>query len=453
MSSTFAGKNKCRAEAHDRPFVVEWDATDIASFESRAAKDVVFVRYEGCSLTLVDGCSDDSVPGRYGSYAPPRWTSGGVEKVSIDDSADLYAKLPLGVATLGGKVERGVKLDMEYYVSGVSTATRGAIFRGALKDNPSCTEATHFVYAYNLGAFEIRASESARESAGVSAPGVGVEGGSKRNEKTEKRAGVLGTCTGTTARDSDKCRVPIRLALKPIREGEGPVRPGAGPPAHPEIDLAGSPIMQAGKLRNAATEKAELKDGPGCLADLDEADRIDPDPTRISTDPKGTLWLRASCEMLKGDCESGKLHLRKARQAQSPSLGPDIVDRMVEQTAIQLCPVSQLPTWGRIERLGGGDMYFAWTKGNADACSSIARELSKELDKAPKPRDSEQERLVRAAHASIGNAGECLAKAGRCAEGKKLARKSLELRGLTSELAEPGYTERWEKAYPGCKGK
>ena len=64
MGSTFAGKNRCQAEAHDRPFVVEWDATDIASFENRAARDIVFVRYEGCSLTVVDGCSDDSVPAR-----------------------------------------------------------------------------------------------------------------------------------------------------------------------------------------------------------------------------------------------------------------------------------------------------------------------------------------------------------------------------------------------------
>jgi hypothetical protein len=451
MSSTFAGKNKCQAEAHDRPFVVEWDATDIASFENRAAKDVVFVHYEGCKLEVVDGCSDDSVPGRYGSYAPPRWTSGGVEKVSIDDSADLYAKLPLGVATFGGEVERGVKLDMEYYVSGVATATRSTIHRGALKDNPACADATHFVYAFNLGAFEIRANETAREGAGASVQGVGVGAGHRRSEATEKRAGVLSACAGSTAGDSDKCRVPIRLALKAIKPGEGPVREGAGPPAHPEIDLAGSPVMQAGKLRNAAAEKAELRDGPGCLADLDEADRIDPDPTRISSDPKGTLWLRASCEMLKGDCESGKVHLRKARQAQGPNLGADIVDDMVKQTATRYCPVEQLEPWERVERLSG-DLYFAWTKGEAESCASAAKRLSRELDKLPKANDAQRSALL-GAYTAIGNAGDCLAKAGRCAEGKKLARESLKRRGDTQYLAEPGYTERWEKAHPSCKGK
>ncbi|MFO0571810.1 MAG: hypothetical protein U0263_39670, partial [Polyangiaceae bacterium] len=114
--------------------------------------------------------------------------------------------------------------------------------------------------------------------------------------------------------------------------------------------------------------------------------------------------------------------------------------------------VSQLPTWARIERLSG-DMYFAWTKGQPESCASIAKQLSKELDKAPKPNGPEQDSTLLGAYTSIGNAGECLAKAGRCAEGKKLARESLKRRGDMRALAEPAYTERWEKAYPACKGK
>ena len=34
MSETFAGKNKCNPKSHDRPFVIEWDATDGSSFEA-----------------------------------------------------------------------------------------------------------------------------------------------------------------------------------------------------------------------------------------------------------------------------------------------------------------------------------------------------------------------------------------------------------------------------------
>ncbi len=285
-------------------------------------------------------------------------------------------------------------------------------------------------------------------------------GESRRSTKTAKRAGELKACTGTTAAESDKCKVPIRLALVAIKDGQGPVRRGAGPPANKELDLDGTPMMQAGKLRNSAQEKAQLKDGAGCLADLNEADKIDPDPTRISTNPKALLWLRATCEMLTGDCKSGKLHLRKSRQAQSPGLSAKLYDDMVNTSAKNFCPVDQLSAWDRIDRLSR-DMYFAWTKKQPGQCASIAKRLMAELDKAPKKSGKQdmtarldRDRTLKGAWTAIGNAGECLAKAGKCAEGKKLARESIKRRGRNLKaLQEPGYTQRWEKAYPECKGK
>src|SRR5512140_1555957 len=63
MDQTFAGQNACNPKNHLRPFVVEWDATDMSNLEALAAGDVVVVRYEGCQLTVLDGCRDDSVRG------------------------------------------------------------------------------------------------------------------------------------------------------------------------------------------------------------------------------------------------------------------------------------------------------------------------------------------------------------------------------------------------------
>src|SRR5262245_43570746 len=60
MGETFAGKNKCNAANHERPFIIEWDATDMSSFEARAANDVVVVKYVGCDLKVLDSCVDDS---------------------------------------------------------------------------------------------------------------------------------------------------------------------------------------------------------------------------------------------------------------------------------------------------------------------------------------------------------------------------------------------------------
>ena len=56
MSQTAAGQDTCDPKTHKRPFIIEWDATDMSSFEQHAANDVVFVRYEGCELQVLDEC-------------------------------------------------------------------------------------------------------------------------------------------------------------------------------------------------------------------------------------------------------------------------------------------------------------------------------------------------------------------------------------------------------------
>ncbi len=79
MDESFAAKNACNPDNHKRPFIIEWDATDMSSFESFAANDVVMVRYEGCNLVVLDECRNDSVRGEQGAYKPVEWTSGSRE--------------------------------------------------------------------------------------------------------------------------------------------------------------------------------------------------------------------------------------------------------------------------------------------------------------------------------------------------------------------------------------
>src|SRR5678816_3375350 len=69
MLSRTAVAQKCgeAAQGHDRPFVVEWDATDLASFEAKAARDTIVVKYEGCKIDVLYGCSDPAAPGRLGA--------------------------------------------------------------------------------------------------------------------------------------------------------------------------------------------------------------------------------------------------------------------------------------------------------------------------------------------------------------------------------------------------
>ncbi|MCA9599147.1 MAG: hypothetical protein KC776_37810 [Myxococcales bacterium] len=448
MSQTYAGKNRCASESHDRPFVIEWDATDVSSFEGRAAKDIVFVRYQGCELEVLDGCSDDSIPGKYGSYGPPQWTSGSVEKMNIENEAELYANLPLGAATLGGRVQAGETFAMEYFVSGIETATREKMFRGTIRENPACDSATHFVYAYNLGAFELESTDSSRQSAGASVAGVGAGGERRTRGKAVKKGGELSSCRGSSAKDVHTCRVPIRLTLKPILPGND----AAPPPPSPEQVSKGEAMDQANKHRMAAMQKFQAKDGAGCVAEFDAADRLDPDPTRRSTNPAVGLQTRALCEMLAGQCAVGKRHARLVKEQSGGGLPPEQMDQLVSDLAGQFCTGDAgLDAWDKLVR-ADRHLREAAAKNDGATCVREAAALDKALKAVPEPDQYRKYQKSSAEHA-LALAPSCAAKGGRCADARRLAKKYYQSIGNAAGAQEPVFSRSFDAQYPECKGK
>lgn len=345
LDKTEVGKRRCAAgKVTESPFVVEWDATDISSFEAKAARDLVFVRFEGCELEMIYGCSDNSLPGRYGKYETPTFTSGSLEGFDMDDEDEVYAKLPLGAANLAGKIELGQTLALQYFVSGVVNSTRNYVERAALRDNPRCRGATHFVSAYNLGAFALHAYKGQKGELKVGMKEAG--GGARtRSESTNlKQGGKLDDCETQSQR---ACRVPIRLVLQEIDE-EGPGGGGApaggpvsaAPPSPPPED--DSPEGKAWKYVEAADKKLALLDGKGCLADLESARRLaNTEIVRVND-----LRLRPGCTMLAGDCARGKKLARElyASTDGQRKMTDAELSAAVEGTALQYCPVVSLPT-------------------------------------------------------------------------------------------------------------
>ena len=342
MGQTLAGK-KCDPKSHDRPFIIEWDATDMSMFENRAATDVVFVKYEGCELKVLDACANDSIRGSLGAYRPVEWTSGSVEKIAIANEGELYAKLPLGVATLGGRVSAGEKFAMEYFVSGVRTATRSAAYRDDLAKIPGCKGATHFVYGYSLGAFALGSEKKMGGDVDVGVKGIGGGAKTSHQSSAEKKGGLIDSCRAETAKEVKSCQVPIRLMLREIEAGANPdatanasaPAPGGPPPARsdkPEVS------MDEIKLRESAARKRVMKDGAGCLADLDAADKQFPNSARLSTRPDGMMNIRGACLMLKGECEAGKKLYRQAMERVMPGQKPEVIDTIVKVEADQACP-------------------------------------------------------------------------------------------------------------------
>jgi hypothetical protein len=303
LEGTAVGKNRCAGPGAARPFVVEWDATDLATFEAKAGRDLVFVRFEGCSLEPVYGCADDGMPGRFGRYEPPHWTSGSVEALQIEDETELYAKLPLGAVSLAGRVKRGQKLRLEYFVSGLVTATRSSLSHGEVAALPGCKRATHFVAGYNLGSFELVDGASSKDAGSVEAFGAGAGVSRSNRRESLRKGGRLASCS---TQSQLECRVPIRLDLRALSDEapldtarvSDPAGLAAAPPPPGEREM--TPEQQARALRDSAQNKRKLKDGPGCIADLDRADKIDPQGA------KEVLYERSLCLMAAGRCDEGR---------------------------------------------------------------------------------------------------------------------------------------------------
>ncbi|WP_434424451.1 hypothetical protein [Nannocystis pusilla] len=325
MNETFAAKNACNPENHLRPFIIEWDATDRSSFEAYAANNVVVVRYEGCNMTVLEECRNDSVRGEQGAYKPVEWTSGALEKLNISNQGELVAKLPLSVGTLGGRVAGGEKFSMEYFVAGTRNSTRSAVYREDLAGNPGCEGATHFVYGFNLGAFALGSVTEFVAEAGVSLYGFGAGGKNERSRTADKQGGDLGTCKGDSAKDVDGCKSPIRLTLRPIREGKNPEKEAMKAPESQESLNAAGVINakmemseEARSRMEAAQQKLTSRDGKGCLAELDAYDKLE--PNRKSTDGKnGITQYRAWCLMAAGKCDAGKALARKVLEELRPA--------------------------------------------------------------------------------------------------------------------------------------
>jgi hypothetical protein len=340
MGGTLAGQS-CNPKNHEKPFVIEWDATDMSMFQGRAEKTgVVFVKYEGCELQVLDRCSKDNDPGYFGRYEPPNWTSGSVEKIDISNEGELVAKLPLGVASLGGRVKAGETFSMQYYVSGTRTSTRPQVYQGELKTIPGCKGATHYVYGYALGAFELASTKKTHGEVNAGFQGVGAGGQQTTSSSAEKKGGVLAACKdSTSAKEDTKCSLPIRLILREVAAGDNPEGNAAGstPGGNETRTDSANITKEETQLRESAARKAALKDGKGCLADFDEADKKFPNSQRLSTSAKGFLRTRGLCVMMTGQCELGKKMVKEAYQAMG-TLNAQTIDVMVESDAKSNCP-------------------------------------------------------------------------------------------------------------------
>jgi len=135
--------------------IVEWPSADRLTLEARVRKGVVPVRYAGCEMELLEQCS------LAGQYAYPALNKQ-KESLTLRTVDDLYAKLPLGAASLEGQLKSAGELGLAMTMVGRYEWSGSPPFAD-LQGN--CEKATHVISALVVGTFDFYASLGVHQGA------------------------------------------------------------------------------------------------------------------------------------------------------------------------------------------------------------------------------------------------------------------------------------------------
>lgn len=201
-------QDKCGVRrSGDRPLVVEWPAADRAALEARAQNGLVAVRYEGCDMEVLTGCT---VHGEYDFVSLSRKQ----ERVSIHNADELYARLPVGAAALEGKLERSGQLVVDMTIIGRKQADRHVVSRRELSGR--CDGATHVLTGLTVGAFSLYAGAAIEAGASVAVGQAGAGAGTRRAREILASDGDLEHCDVAHAEEPNGCAALLRVEAVPL---------------------------------------------------------------------------------------------------------------------------------------------------------------------------------------------------------------------------------------------
>jgi hypothetical protein len=201
---------KCKVAAqHENPLVTEWPASEKANLEGLLREGTVVVSYSGCTMRLMPQC-------RAGGRYVWRRTTVSSDNIEIRDADELYAKLPLGAASLEGELLRAGRLAVQTTVSGQMQLAE--FDPKAFPTDMACLGATHVLSALSVGAFKLKSGGGADVHGSASFAGIGAaRGQSQREESLMREAGSPAKCElGTEAAPDAGCASPIQVFLRPL---------------------------------------------------------------------------------------------------------------------------------------------------------------------------------------------------------------------------------------------
>jgi len=258
-----------------KPLIVEWPSADRLELETLAKQGVVVVSYAGCEMRLLSRCQ---APGQYRyTAATPK-----EDTVSIKNSDDLWASLPMGAAELEGKLAAAGELNVAMMMVGRFTSPEPTVHQDALTG--ACDGATHVLSGLTVGAFDFFAGAAATVGGGAKVMGAGAGARSTSARETLTRDGDRAACDrGGEQAPPRGCASILRVEVAPLATGPQPSEPAP---------TAAAPAAGSGTTGTQATPAIatpEPRDVPDWVKGPLPRSKGDPRPRRIASHMDATL--------------------------------------------------------------------------------------------------------------------------------------------------------------------
>jgi len=208
-------------------------------------------------MQLLSGCQ---VGGTYEYMALGRKQ----ERVTIHNEDELYARLPVGAASLEGKLARFGALHVDMTIVGRKQATRHVFERAEL--NGRCDDATHVLTGLTLGAFSLVTGASLDADASASFGGTAAGGEMTRRSELLASDGDPTQCDATTMLGTQipDCSAVLRVEAIPLAAPQPSSAPAAMQRPSPPPVVAPPPRNKdkseaLARKKRAAREKQERR--------------------------------------------------------------------------------------------------------------------------------------------------------------------------------------------------
>jgi len=229
------GTAECtEARLPTEPDLMAWDSASRANLASMHEEGVIAVRYhlDGCEpkLTVLPNCIGPHDP--VYKYKPYSAT----DKKIARTTQELFAELPLGAASLRGKLGRDRAIRTDYTLVGLLALPPASSWRRQDLQGTGCDEATHVVARIYLGGFALASGNTTEIEAAASFFAIGNAGAAHKSQRIDVQTeGEEDACVKarTSGEGQRMCNVPLRIGLIPL---EG-VKEETVPTPPPKLDL------------------------------------------------------------------------------------------------------------------------------------------------------------------------------------------------------------------------